>query len=322
MVTNPSSNARRRLWALILLSIPITGGALAYRHFWYARPIGSGPAGPAVQREPFNQVWTNRKVVLIGIGDSVTAGFGAPPEHGYFDRLLKNPTDEFSDMQGLCLATVLPNLTATNIAVSGSNVIEHLELLLPKLETHDADAFGIIVLTTGGNDIVHNYGRTPPREGAMYGASLEQAVPWIKNFEQRLDQIVDGIVTRFPGGCRIFLANIYDPTDGVGDAEHAGLPAWPDGLKIIDAYNATIARCADRYEAVHLVNIHDEFLGHGIHCVQFWNSHYRPGDPRYWYFDNLEDPNDRGYDAIRRLFLIEMAKVLPPLLSAVSKAER
>jgi len=25
---------------------------------------------------------------------------------------------------------------------------------------------------------------------------------------------------------------------------------------------------------------------------------------------NIEDPNDHGYDAIRRLFLIEMARVL------------
>ncbi|HUT13256.1 MAG TPA: hypothetical protein VMY42_22395 [Thermoguttaceae bacterium] len=34
----------------------------------------------------------------------------------------------------------------------------------------------------------------------------------------------------------------------------------------------------------------------------------RPEDPHYWYAQNLEDPNVRGYDAIRRLFLIEMAK--------------
>ncbi|MBC8117927.1 MAG: hypothetical protein H7062_26345 [Candidatus Saccharimonas sp.] len=45
-----------------------------------------------------------------------------------------------------------------------------------------------------------------------------------------------------------------------------------------------------------------EFLGHGIHCTH------------YWYWDNLEDPNDRGYDAIRRLFLIEMARILPAKL--------
>ncbi len=26
-------------------------------------------------------------------------------------------------------------------------------------------------------------------------------------------------------------------------------------------------------------------------------------DPYYWFYDNVEDPNDRGYDAIRRAFL-------------------
>jgi hypothetical protein len=34
-------------------------------------------------------------------------------------------------------------------------------------------------MTTGGNDLIHWYGATPPREGAMYGASLAQAQPWI-----------------------------------------------------------------------------------------------------------------------------------------------
>ena len=35
--------------------------------------------------------------------------------------------------------------------------------------------------------------------------------------------------------------------------------------------------------------------------------------PHYWYAENLEDPNVRGYDAIRRLFLIEIAKVAEEL---------
>ena len=32
-------------------------------------------------------------------------------------------------------------------------------------------------------------------------------------------------------------------------------------------------------------------------------------DPHYWFFDNVEKPNDRGYDAIRRIFLIELANI-------------
>jgi hypothetical protein len=64
------------------------------------------------------------------------------------------------------------------------------------------------------------------------------------------------------------------------------------------------------------------FLGHGIYSLQFWNRHYRSDDPRYWYWDNFEDPNNRGYDAIRRLFLIEMAKVLPQIFEERRSNER
>ena len=142
----------------------------------------------------------------------------------------------------------------------------------------------------------------------MYGASWEEAKPWIEGFEARLQTIITALGERFPGGCQIFLANIYDPTDGIGDMRLAGLPDWPDGLRILAAYNDVLRNVAEKHTNVHLVNLHDAFLGHGIHCAQFWAKHYDSRDPHYWYYVNLEDPNERGYDAIRRLFLIEMAK--------------
>ena len=166
-------------------------------------------------------------------------------------------------------------------------------------------------MTTGGNDIIHNYGQTPPHEGAMYGATFEQASPWIANFEVRLGGILDSVAAHFPGGCAIFLANIYDPTDGIGDTINAGLPRWPDGLRIHAAYNRIIAGAAEQRDDVFLVDMRGEFLGHGIHSRQFWQPFYHSEDPGYWYFDNLEDPNDRGYDALRRLFLHEMSHTLP-----------
>jgi hypothetical protein len=159
------------------------------------------------------------------------------------------------------------------------------------------------------------YGRTPPREGAMYGATLDEARPWIDNFEGRLDEILNGLGDKFPGSYHIFLLNIYDPTDGIGDIEHTGLPAWDDGLEILAEYNAIIADACERRDDTTLVDIHAEFMGHGIHSRQFWRSTYDSDDPGYWYYANLEDPNDRGYDAIRRLSLIEMARVLPALLN-------
>jgi hypothetical protein len=242
------------------------------------------------------------------VGDSVTAGFGVEAEYSYFGRLVANPTDEFADLRGRCLSRVLPNLASRNMAVSGSNSQQHLELLREKLERQPDDVFGLVVMTSGGNDLIHWYGRSPPREGAMYGATLAQAQPWIEKFGQRLDDMFTVLEEKFPGGCLVFCADIYDPSDGRGDPESVGMPAWPDCSKIHAEYNATSRRAAARHPFVRVVPMHDEFLGHGIHCRKFWHAHYRFADPHYWYAENLEDPNLRGYDAVRRVFLNEMVK--------------
>ncbi|HEX4351203.1 MAG TPA: SGNH/GDSL hydrolase family protein [Verrucomicrobiae bacterium] len=205
-------------------------------------------------------------------------------------------------------AAVFPNIQSTNLAISGSTSSEVTQRQIGLLATNSPDVFGIVVMTTGGNDIIHNYGRTPPREEAMYGASMDEAKPWVDNFSRRLESTLTQITGRFPGGCEIFLADIFDPTDGLGDAERAGLPVWKDSMQVLDAYNSVIHHAAENHPNVHVINIHQAFLGHGIHCTQFWCSHFDWHDPHYWYFYNLEDPNERGYDVIRRLYLMEIAK--------------
>jgi lysophospholipase L1-like esterase len=293
--------------------LAVLGGAFWYFNFYL--PVGSGPAGPAVPREAFQQVWREGGVELLGIGDSITAGYGATSGFSYFDRLTTASPGDWPEMKRLDLSSVFPNLTVTNVSLSASTSVEHLEHQVRRLEPRGADTLGVVVITTGGNDIIHNYGRTPPEEHAMYGATYEQAKPWIENFEKRLEDIIQGIRTAYPGGCEIFLANIYDPTDGSGNTGFTGLPAWPDAMKILASYNDILARAAERHDFVHMVDIRSAFLGHGLHCRKFWNGNYRFGDATYWYLWNIEDPNDRGYDAIRRLFLLEMIEVFAPAAS-------
>jgi len=144
----------------------------------------------------------------------------------------------------------------------------------------------------------------------MYKATLEQAQPWIANFRRRLNSMLDLIDARFTGGCHIFLTDIYDPTDGVGDGSSVGLPDWEDGLQIHAEYNRVIRECAGARDNVQLVPLRETFLGHGSHCTQFWRKTFRWDDPTFWFYFNIEDPNDRGYDAIRRAFLLEMIEVL------------
>lgn len=301
------ANRRRRV-AAALVALLVVAGALGYYWYFLRRPpVGRGPAGPEVPLEPFTTTWTERPVVLLGLGDSITAGYGASEGKSYFQRLVRNPPDEWDGMKGRSLSRVLPGLETRMVAVSGSTSLDCVERQLPELQPYPPETLGLAVITTGGNDIIHMYGRVPPREGAMYGASMEQARPWVANYRKRLDTIVERVEKLFPGGCYIFLGNIYDPSDGVGDPSVAGLPPWDDVLEVLRAYNEAIAGAAAKHDSVRLVDIHGAFLGHGFHCTQPWNEHYRPEDPHHWYFSNVEDPNDRGYDAIRRLFLLVIA---------------
>lgn len=315
---NIANTRMRRLKNLLGVGIFLVAIACAYVHFFLYLPKGRGPAGPKVAQSAFEQPWTERNVLLVGIGDSVTAGFGASKGLSYFERIVQNPPNEFEDIETCCLSRVLPNLKAVNIAVSGSTSLEHVKHIEQRLKVQDAELFGIVVMTTGGNDLIHWYGRSTPREGAMYGATLTQAGPWIVAYEQRLEAMFRAIDARFPGGCLIFVADIYDPSDGLGNPESTwALPAWPDCLAIHAEYNAALRRVARRFKQVHVVPVHEVFLGHGIHCRKFWTKHFDWRDPHYWYYENIEDPNDRGYDALRRVFLNqitkERAKIAPEL---------
>lgn len=290
---------------------------IAFLAAWYfllgrfKHSAGSGPAGPPVAIKSFQKIWSTNQFVLVGIGDSVTAGFGASDKHSYFQLLLQNDDVIYPDLKGCDLQHVLPNLTFQNLSVSYTVSEEHLKDQVPRMRHYPPDIHGIVVITSGGNDLIHDYGRSAPRDGAMYGCTYEQALWWKENFRARLKAILDGVTTKFPGGCEVFVANIYDPTDDVGDIQHANLalPAWPEGLKVLPLFNEIITETYRSYSNVHLVDFHAAFLGHGIHCSDRRNPFYCKGDPHYWYFENLEDPNDRGYDAIRRLFLNEMCKV-------------
>ncbi len=71
---NPSA---KRLLLLLIAGLLLVAAVGLYLHFWFRLPVGAGPAGPTVEKEAFAHAWTKRPVLLVGLGDSVTAGFGA-----------------------------------------------------------------------------------------------------------------------------------------------------------------------------------------------------------------------------------------------------
>lgn len=310
---------RWRVVFLILAIILLSTGYFAWRVYSAVRirPMGAGPAGPAIAAEPFQKQWLDKPVVFVGLGDSITRGLGATKELTYVPLLLHNEDAFYPDMAGKDLSHVLTIQSHHNYAQDYTVSQDHIDRQLMKIPQYDDSVRGIVVLTSGGNDLIHDYGRSAPANGAMYGCTYKQAVVWCENLKARLDTLLNGLMQKFPGGCDIFFANIYDPTDGVGDPHTIGLPRWRHSTKVLALANQKITELCDKYPNVHLVDVHSAFLGHGIHCDEPWRKHYRRDDPNYWYYTNLEDPNLRGFDAVRRLFLQQMIRVYANDISAI-----
>jgi lysophospholipase L1-like esterase len=155
---------------------------IAFLATWYyllgrfKHPTGSGPAGPPVAIGSFEKIWSTNQFVLIGIGDSVTAGFGATDKHGYFELLQQNDDASLPDMRGRDLRHVLPHLMVHNFSVSYTVSEEHLKEQVPRLASYPATVRGIIVITTGGNDLIHDYGRSTGRRDVWLHRGTSVAV--------------------------------------------------------------------------------------------------------------------------------------------------
>lgn len=285
----------------------------------YRGKEGSGVAGGTVPVEAFREPWREGKVLLVGMGDSVVTGFGAGPGRGFFDLLARRTSGDDPALVRCDLQSVYPALSVLNLAENSSNSEEHLRIQLKRLPVQSPDVHGIVIVSTGGIDLIHDYGAGTPRDGALYGADMTLGNQAALRFGERLGALLDGLASRFPGGCHVYLMTIYDPTDGVGDIENAGallrlikpLPAWPEGLAIHAAFNEQIRKVASSRPWARVVDVHGLMLGHGLHCSDKANPHYDAKDPHYWYYLNLEDPNERGYDAIRRAFLRALASDRP-----------
>jgi lysophospholipase L1-like esterase len=302
---------RWRTILLCLLIIALFCGYVGWRLYnaVRVRPMGTGPAGPAIAAEPFQKQWLDKPVVFVGIGDSITRGLGANMKHTYFPLLMNNDDAFYPEMAGKDLSHVVTIQSYRNYAQDYTVSQEHIDRQLAKIPQYDESVHGIIVITSGGNDLIHDYGRSETKPDAMYGCTYQQAQEWCELLKTRLNTILMGLIGKFPGDCDIFFGTIYDPTDGVGDPQTMMLPRWRDCVTVLALANQKIAELCEKYPNVHLIDIHSEFLGHGIHCDEPWRKHYNKDDPHFWYYYNLEDPNLRGFDAIRRLFLREMISV-------------
>jgi lysophospholipase L1-like esterase len=237
----------------------------------------------------------NQKVLghqcYVALGDSMLIDYYAGgPGWGAASLLYKNLDDAYPDWRGKDLATLYPGIGFYNLTSDGATTDTVFNWQLPKVPTGENQAT-IIIITVGGNDLLHHYG-VPEEKGEKL--SYEMKVKLIKIISYLQDPV------RFPKPPRIYIGNIYDPSDGIGNLEKEGYSRWPNGLKVLDHWNKRIEEVAQE-KGLTLVDIHRHFLGHGVNYNDPSGKYYHPEDNTPWLWLVIE-PNSRGAHEIRKLF--------------------
>lgn len=290
--------------------LPLAVAALALAAAPACLPTRDDAADPKGSPEGPTPVIPLDELHVIGFGDSVTTGYCSSPGHSYFEMLIENDDDLHPSFAGRDLSTRFGAVTENNKAVDGATSCNFTEQGIRAALQSDTETGKptLVLITLGGNDLIHDYSCANPHECAGYCADLADATEWAANFKDRVLGFIQAADDEIDGEMFVFIGNIYDPTDGIGDIENASipLPPWPDGLDVLALYNQTIDEIAETAGAT-VVDMRGAMLGHGLHYNDESHPQYDADDPSYWYCANLEDPNDKGYAAIREAFWVAIA---------------
>jgi lysophospholipase L1-like esterase len=224
----------------------------------------------------------------FALGDSISIDeYAGGAGRGGASLLARNRDDEFPGWRGRDLATTRPDLGFRLLATDGGTTRTLLETQLPRLETARV-APEVVTLTVGGNDVLSAYGNTPA------------ALDVVADVRAAVDQALVRLRDRMQPGHPIVVGTVYDPSDGTGDTERAGLPPWPDVVAVLAELNSALREVAGRHDAL-VADIHARFLGHGLRRGHPGQGDARPADRDLWYC-HLIEPNTWGAHAVRAAF--------------------
>lgn len=239
----------------------------------------------------------------LGLGDSISIDeYPGGPGWGAISLFYRNKDEIYPEFRGKDLRSLYPGIDLYSLASDGGTSSSVLGQQLPGLPPGGGDPT-IVTLTVGGNDFLSSLGP---------GGGIDRGAP--EDFRSNLRKILEVLHEHFPG-CTIILGTIYDPTDGVGDLNIPEVDIQ-EAYELFHAFNRAILDIGKNYGA-QIADIYSHFLGHGSHHGDPNNPHYCPGDPSYWFVQEIE-PNARGAHEVRRLFWEALATRHPLNIAADS----
>jgi len=263
-------------------------------------PEDTGP--PPVPLDPDVASWSPDFAPLpavgrvIYLGDSVTAGYGiANQRNTYTELLLENNDDRWPDFVGDELTSRYGELEIVDVSRSGAQTADIVNLQIPNMEAELGSVVSgptLVIMTIGGNDIT----------GAMGSGGLDTIADEVEANIEAIAQVFTD-PTRFPDGSLMLLANVYEPTDGAGQADQCFFGLDVTAVEpILDDINGRSLALAQDYGFA-WVDIRGHFRGHGWNYDQTGIEAYDQADPTLWFQEDCIHPNKRGHHELRRLFL-------------------
>jgi lysophospholipase L1-like esterase len=232
---------------------------------------------------------------VVFLGDSITAGFGIDnPANTYPSLLVENADARWPEFAGDDLTTRYGAPEVIDVSQSGAEVPNVLEQQIPALDAAlaaDGNAGPTLVFVTiGGNDLL---GALPNIAGLA-----DQIAGDIEDMALELTD-----PGRFPDGSLLLVTNIYEPTDGEGQADECFLGLDVSALEpVLDETNGNTRALAEELGFA-WVDLRGHFTGHGWNHDDESIAAYHPDDPSRWLQSDCIHPNARGHHEIRRLFL-------------------
>lgn len=236
---------------------------------------------------------------VIFLGDSITERYGASEDGlAYVGLMEQNDDTVWPERAGDDLATLYPDLTEfVDVSRGGATTDTLLSSQIPKLDdqmSFPAEGESIVVITIGGNDVTL----------LLTSGSTDYSEP-LQTIQDNLREIVGFFQdpANFPDGAYLYVTNVYDPSDGTGQADECfyGLDL-SHLMEPMAQTNAGYAAMAEELGFA-MVDMHGHYLGHGFNADDQTNEHYAGDDYALWFYQDCIHPNDAGHNEIRRLFM-------------------
>ncbi|GAA3404518.1 GDSL-type esterase/lipase family protein [Paenibacillus hodogayensis] len=175
-----------------------------------------------------------RELVYLALGDSLTAGNGAPPESSFVSQYSRLAESQL----GLSVLT-------ENAGKSGATTTEILQLVLTDEQVRDAVVRSeFITLTAGGNDLIQAAKRF------FFDSDKRHLTLALKQYQRNMSHILDAIrgLKAGSGDYAVRVLGLYNP-----------LPEFEEAVFWVHKFNEHLH--ALHAGPVHVVDVYDSFLG-------------------------------------------------------------